>query len=372
MFIPSTEDRQTPHSSSFLERRSASGDLQIAFLLDDGFTANSQTLPLGFSELCINREGIAATGGPAAIPIACWLQNIFAVVEGTNPFSDVEVFLQDTRKALSRNHVVLAHTCYLGHSLSSLEDFVGFDGWRWLMRPPIQFTQVGVTEPGTPSLARRVATYKTAKLLKMASAILDAVEREEPGCSGLLTSDHGQDYGDTSPGRLSSTHGFSASPDCAWIPVIPFGRTIIQADNGHLPYTWDDFRAAIRNALETGEPLRLIRASKPILSAFPYICPPTNMTMQDQKDILSMQFLSKSINLDETGGFRFSAQIPIRNYQKSYAAYQPGNGYATLNPIGDGRYLFEAWDGYLLREKAEIPPQDLPPLLGRLGFPNID
>ena len=372
LFVPSQEDGQAPHSTSFLERRSASGGLRIAFLLDDGGTANRQTLRLGFSEVRINQEGIALGGAPAAIPIACWLQNIFAFVEGSNPFSDVDVFLHDTRKALSRNDVVFAHTCYLQFPLRSFEDFVDFDGWRWLARSPIQFTQIKVTKAGTSSLPRKIATFGTARLLNKVSALMDAVEREQPGCSGLMTSDHGQDFGETSSRNLSSTHGFNASPDCAWIPIIPFGRTLIQADHGHQPLTWDDFRGGIHEVIGTGGPLRLIPTSKPILSAFPYICPPNDSTMQDQIDILNMKLLSKSINFERVNGLQLSPKVLLRNYQKSYTAYQAKTGYVTLNPIGSGRYLFEAWDGYLLREKAEIQHQELRPLLVQLGFPVIE
>ena len=357
LFIPSLQDQQQPAGDSDFEQDVRRNRYTMAFLLDDGSTANRQGLPLNLSEVHINGEGLESAGAPMVLPLAAWLQNILAPVEANNAFSDIDAFLADTREAMRRNEAVLAHTCYLEQSLSTLRHFYDFQGLHWLATPPIAFAFGGTRLASDRGVSpRAISSFKTRLVLEKAISLFTFVSTRYPGYSGLLTSDHGEDFDSVSGEHLPSTHGFSASPGCAWIPVVPFGATTLVPAFLQVPPTWRDLHASLLACLRSQGPWMVRDPAPEHWSAFPFIVPPLLPWDPEDRTVLTMQEISRTTQFTPGLGLHVRTTRPIGEYRKSYVSFLPGRGLLTCNPSPAGGFHLQFWRGYELIEQADSPP----------------
>lgn len=342
---------------------------RASFLLDNGGTAGSNSLNLHLSELLVNDTDIDASAFPEFIPIAPWLNNYLSVVESSNNFSNIQSFLHDTSKSLERNDLVLAHTCYLEHSLSSVPEFFRFMGVNWLCQSPNYFIFDKPLNRKTSGLSpKMVAAFKTTEFLKLFKENNKEWEKSFPDLSGIFTSDHGQ-YFETYQGlTLCPSHGFFSSPDCAWIPIIPIGSSRIQTSPDNIPFTWLDIRQALNSSLKNQTSVVLKNNGYPIQSSFYYIAPTFGKDVTTSPYTLNISKLVLLMGFNHQLGLYLDESITRQRYDKSFTFYSVTEGLITANPASQDTYRVQVWDGYHLKRETVVPKSKLRETLELLGY----
>jgi hypothetical protein len=371
LFIPTNADERRKHEPSQFEKACLAKKYKLAFLLDDGGTANRDSLPLNLTEVSINGESIDSTASPQYVPISGWLQNLASDTESANIYADSSAFLEDARIAVNHNDAVFAHSCYLERPITTWVEFFRFRHFTWLKEAPRVYSSGSSESSRTDKIpASKISSFKTGIFLERANALFEDLAKTIPHFSGLLTSDHGQDYqfADKHPGP--SFHGFSSNPGTVWIPVLPYGETRIQNQGSWNPITWLDIRKALTESLAHHTSLTIVPSVDAIFASFIYVLPPpkTPPGVKIDDRILSVNSISRFTKFVSPKGLTFISPIEINTYLKCYSAFIPETGLFTINPSVSGGYKIQHWEGLNLVDEHRIPSDALEANLEALGF----
>ena len=372
--FPKGSTLETPPRSPF-ETNGGPCDPRIAFLLDNGGTANRNSLPLHLAEVRINGEGIAQGGLQCVLPMVGWLQNVLSPVESNNEFSSPKAFLADVQKAIGRNQVTFAHSCFLEGSLGALDEFIGFDGFQWLARRPADYS---ISKPtfNREDLARlrRIARFKTATFLGLIPSWYRETSAPFPNLRGVFTSDHGQNFGEHACTPMAPSHGFAATPECAWIPIVPLGETEVEPPNPPSPFTWQDISLSLQTFIKEGGVFRLRKFPNLAARAFPLVFLAGSGSQTGGPNFMSVQALCDQIRYSRSHGLYFDDSKPLADYPKSYVAFVPDQGLYTVNPEEPSRDKIQLWKDYVLCHEYTVPSAALAETCGKnwaYAFPGI-
>jgi hypothetical protein len=206
-------------------------------------------------------------------PVYSWGQNYLSPVETTNAWCDTKAYYRDLDRQLQNHDWVSSHNCELHAPITlRFEELRAFTGWRWLAHSARAYKAYsGVDELlrdkgariGSRADASKHFQIRSRFLLQRLKPFLARWEQRYPNLSGVVTSDHGEDFLSISDekGRVlshfSGIHGFNLSPDTIRIPMLPFGQTTSALHAGEV-FSWLDLREAIRTWLAGGHALRFI------------------------------------------------------------------------------------------------------------------
>ncbi|MBI3130031.1 MAG: hypothetical protein HYZ13_01620 [Acidobacteria bacterium] len=369
LFLPNAGEVHEQKFESPFEQEAALGSTRIAFILDDGGTANRKTLPLRLSEVSINGEGIDSAGSSEKIPISAWLQNIVSSTESANIYSDIDSFFCDMSGLLARNDMVFAHSCYLEHPMATWQEFFQFDSYKWFLKKPLDYTSYNNKSVSMGGIStQKISSFRTNKFIQKVNVFFEKSDDQYEELYGVFTSDHGQDYEAVSKEVGVSTHGFLASSGCAWIPIVPYGRTRIAPESGGRPITWQDISNGLLASLKHHTPLVLSAGAPSIACSFPFIAPPLVTWGGNASRTLNMSEISENTFYSDQIGLYFLPTMDISGYKKSYVYYSPEDVLHTINPISGKAYRVQEWRGYSLLKDSIVDEADLPAILASIGF----
>ena len=338
---------------------------RMAFLIDNGGTANQFSMDLaGFSDVRVSGPGVWQTGFPYILPVAGWLDNMVSKVESNNSFSDLNSLFKDGEAALGKNSTVFLHSCYLEQTLSSFKEYWQFDGASMIIHSPYHYVaNKSAYRFEDCVLMRNIAKFKTKLFLEKANDFFRRVERNYPDYSGLLISDHGQDYGENSSSLRPGIHGFSSSVDCAWIPIVPYGQTAITSGNVDSPITWLDLNEAVQNAILKKTSLSIAHHPTDVFCEFPFIVPPPDSRKKWGDGVLDSPGIGLNIIYYPKLGIVYKEVDPISGFKKSYLIFSVGSGLYTINPLPGKNYEIMGWNGYSQKSTARVSVENIQKVL---------
>lgn len=358
--------------------------LRTAFLINDSLTPAFSLQPTPFSETLEPEGGWKywfTLGYGSAWPAYSWAQNIFSIVETTNPWGESGPFLRDVERALGRNHWMGVHDCRL-HApiLPTWEELQALDPWNWLLHPPRAFQSYVTAQEVNQDRSRlnwrtdglRQYEIRTERLLRDLAPYLVRWSQKFPELSGLLFSDHGEVFlpihesGKPFMTRLSGVHGFGTDAENLRVPIHPFGCTRHKLDSGQV-YSLFDVRDDMMAWVRGRRPLELRGRSEGWLIQFPAI---------DGRDFTTSQFMSQNATRDDQGitiseitrgtyllpsGAWFVDDIMIDQFgkRKKATALVTSSGIIAFNPSSDNGFRRDQFNGMNRVSTCEVSEESM-------------
>lgn len=350
-FLPTREEKGATNSATLLTEIARRAGLRTCFLIDDPRTVSRNSLGIQFSEFKAPSLGMldSILAEITLFPVCGWLWNVQSPVEGANHWSQTDVFLRDTARALRSHHIVFAHNLTLQRGLSSWEDFDAVYGKAWLqMRPTVcrlvNERQAGVDGVDALYLYRHRMKNLLALLLPWSEQVVS-----QHNVSGIFTSDHGQEFILMEGGEkhYAGLHGWDLSPDVIWTPVLPFGRSRLAGDaDGHI--SWLDLRNAILEWIDSPQLLNLRRTMDTTMLSTHFIAK-SQLSSEPLKpissELITVQRIIGSLELDWSEGAFLNADFASKPYLIS-TGMAKGSLLDVTNPTNSGEMVRTKWHLY--------------------------
>ncbi len=388
LVIPFRSELEKPPQPGLLDAARAK-NLRTIFLIDDSTTLSFALSRTPFDNVYEPGGGwkhFFTVGAGSCWPVYSWAENYLTAVETTNPWSDAHAFFRDVQRALGEHQWVSAHSCQLHAPFFLRRDEIQMlRPWSWLLHSARSYQPYQAMEQAEKDKYRRaggranpVNHYKirVARILKSLEPLLRRWEAEYPNMSGVVTSDHGEEYppvvtpDGTLVSFLTGVHGFNLTPDTLKVPLHPFGKTQPQLGPKDI-YSWFDLRDDLGTWIDGTGPLRLTRTgAEGWLLSFPTV-QAVHTQPKEIRDQGGVEGAGKKPQDFVRGtylgfkGYWFIDAPPIKNsYQMelSWALVRPSKT-TTLNPIGKGLYLQGTYSGYALEALEEVPTESIEGLL---------
>jgi hypothetical protein len=217
---------------------------------------------------------------------------------------------------------------------------------------------------------------RATRVLKDLEPFLARWEAAYPGLSGVLTSDHGEEFppvitpDGTLVSYLTGMHGFTLTPDTLKVPLHPFGATRPLLGPRDI-YSWLDLRDDLGRWVQGQRPLQLTRpGAEGWVLSFPTVQAVHTQPkeIRDQGGVKGAGMKPEEFLRETYLGFNGSwfmttpPNLDREEMELSWALIQPDET-VTLNPIGKGLYVKGVFSGYGLKTFEEIPTESVPALL---------
>lgn len=385
LVIPFKEEYEKPPQPGLLDAAKAKG-IGTIFLIDDSTTLSFVLTRTPFDEVYEPSGGwkhFFTVGAGTCWPVYSWAENYLSYIETTNPWCDARSYFREVGRALARNQWVSAHTCEL-HSPFYLrrDEIQQLRPWSWLLHPARAYQPYQTLEQAEKDRFRRQGgrsnpinhyRIRATRILKDLDPILREWEKQFPELSGVVTSDHGEEFipvitpDGTLISYLTGVHGFDLTPETLRVPLHPFGKTQASLSPKDI-YSWLDLRDDLGRWVQGTTSLQLTRSGpEGWLLSFPTVQAVHTMPKEvrdrggiDGAGIKPEEFV-RNTYLGFSGLWFMDAPPDIRETRNlSWAFIQPDHT-ITLNPIGNGKYLKGVYRGYELSSPAEEIPSDWVP-----------
>lgn len=356
-FLPSKRELADTRADELLTEYAHREGLRTCFIIDDPLTVSQSSLGVVFDDYrspSSNAISVWMAESPL-FPVYGWLWNILGSGEGVNYWSDFHAFQRDVFHALRTNHVVFAHTVLLQKPISSYGEFNSLFGLSWLAQRPSEYQSIG--EKADQALgvdARIVYLLKLRRVLDLLSKSLLGDYQSMP-ISGVLTSDHGQEFIATMNGNkhFAGLHGWDISPDVIWIPMLFFGNARWKGPaDGNVD--WLSLRHGIIEWMAGRRSLEVAGTTGPISFKTQFI-PKTHITGGDGKslpdNVASMKQIIDNSYVDWENGVLLHDSFVSRDfcYAKGLAR---GQELTLVNPDISGGAVVTKWNLYTLESST--------------------
>jgi hypothetical protein len=311
-------------------------------------------------------------------PVYSWMENYASPVETTNPWSDFSATLEDVGRTLSQTAWLSAHSCHLHAPFYlTLAEIQANDPWTWLIRParlykPYEDMDMATRDHFRRNDARndpfRQYRIRGGMALRTLAPFLDEWQKRYPNLSGVVTSDHGEQFFIfTDPatkrvGHFTGVHGFTLDPACLRIPLHPVGRVQSTLDKGDV-YSWDDLRDNIAQWILTQAPLRLtVPKGEARIIDFPTIVAEHLLTSGERAESkgagVSPSELVMKTHLLSMGAWFLEDPEPGAPDPNLSTAIIRGDCMLTFNPLGSGAHERVMWQGYTLLDQKRVTTKE--------------
>jgi hypothetical protein len=360
--IPTRAEFLATEREALLPAIARRSGLRTSFFIDDPRTVNLASLGVDFDEYGAPSEGMseAIMAELTVFPICGWLWNVLAPVEGANAWSRPEVYFRDVARALQHNSIVLAHTIVLQTNLASVDEFLAYYGKGWIWLKPTDSHFVSQRQEGAEGVdALTVYRLKLKNVLALFDRHKAVFTSRYANFSGLLTSDHGQEFAKISGigKHYAGLHGWDLSPEVVWTPLLPFGHAGFSGPaDGNL--TWLSIRQAMLDWIERPGHLNLRRISDPVVLRTHYIVKSQiNGEQQDaiSPDLITIKRIIGSVELQWDSIF-LSKEFASRPYRMSVGVAK-GRYLRITNPTTGDSAVTTEWDLYQLKRESKSDGQ---------------
>lgn len=346
--------------------------IRTAFVINDSLTPAFSLQPNRFA------SAVEPDGGwkywftlsyATCWPVYSWFQNYFSFVETTNTWCDSKAYYRDVSREIRRNHFVSAHDCRLHPPVTlNLWELQQFDPWRWVFQSARAYHTYATYDEAFNnkshvtwrSDAKRHYEIRARNVICVIAPAMETWTRDFPNLSGLLLSDHGEDFaaivkGKTLLSHHPGMHGYLADADTLRIPLHPFGQTRYSTLTKDHVFSWFDLRDGLLQWLRTQQPLALIGRQEGWVVQFPTIDsrdftspgPGTAAGSDSNEDQgIRISEIAKALYMFPNGTWFIDDQDMARfkNRKKSTALVSHGQ-MITFNPEGNNRYARNVFHG---------------------------
>jgi len=359
--------------------------LQAAWAINDPTTLSFGMLQNRFAQVSEPPGGWTywfMLGFGTLWPANTWAQNFLSPIETTNTWSDRAAYHRDLDRLLARHHWTSAHNVELHSPIvlqrQELQDLEG--GWGWLLQPAWKYrvyaTRAAVEKDNglraSPrNDAERHYRVRLRRSMRDLGPWLDRWSARYPNLSGVFTSDHGELHVpiQTADGEvrshLGAIHGYVADPDTFWIPMRPFGQARFSAARPQT-VSWFDLRDAIQRWVLRPGPLEIQGNPEGWMIQFPTI-DPSAVTGEHRSAapasgsarVAKVAQIADGMLLSPNG-YWFLDNLKAEEISKGpkSTGLAVGTRLVTFNPLPQGRYSREEFEGYLRTDARTVTQEE--------------